>query len=896
MPKKARESKKVQALLVGVQELLPREIAFVQARKVDRSYATLRQSLVPLNSADYLPRNRNQSNASKMLSKNKSQSNVLLLSKSDAKKQDKKDTKLAEAVCKRDALPDSAWLYARVQMAEIWRQKSPLSPRVGRGLENMGNTCFLNASLQCLAYMDPLARYLTSGHHSSRCKVNGWCVTCAMETVVYSMRLSDASKDRRSNGAHGQRKHGGAAFKNGKFNSRQQHFGGGRAFAPKAIVSKLRRLGRHLKWGAQEDAHEFLRLLIDKMQERCAERAGKEGVANGRAETTGIHQLLAGQLLSQVQCAHCKHCSNKFDPFYDVSVDLRSKSVERALRQFATREVLDADNQYKCERCKRHSRAVKRLMINEAPPLLTVHLKRFTASGRKIKRPMAFAERLALRTTSVEMRHTYMQYRLRAILVHSGSSATCGHYYSYVQAGPSDRHWYCMDDSHVSQVPLSRVLNQQPYLLFYEQTQPDVVEQLVGNALRDNAKPAAPALKPRHRRAKSGGGISIFAGASAASESDDDAAPAPTSNETKKKTKKKRRGDLERERDDVHSKKRQRQQLASPRAALAKRGASPKLPAFAESPRRRQSPNMLLGSSSPLAAALSRKRPRDSPRSGVASAGSCQATDLALVAERWLGGDVVLGDDVERQEQREGRSPSASPSSSLSSPAAAKKEQKKKKKKLPSTENVWAFLQSASLKRSRKERDGDAGKKASKDDDKGGEEERDADARHRAAKRQRLALNQVEGSKNFAKMVEEIGHSNKRGMYSAPVANWDEVEALESARKAAILQDEHLQPPTQRRDTYDVELDRGRKKKVGRRIDQFKEPIVVNEFQQKASERHKQRSSNEASHTRDRKSRGFGGGGRGFGGRGRGRGRGGGRGGRGGGRGRGRGGKRQRTR
>lgn len=42
--------------------------------------------------------------------------------------------------------------------------------RVGAGLHNLGNTCFLNSTVQCLTYTPPLANYLLSKEHSRSCK------------------------------------------------------------------------------------------------------------------------------------------------------------------------------------------------------------------------------------------------------------------------------------------------------------------------------------------------------------------------------------------------------------------------------------------------------------------------------------------------------------------------------------------------------------------------------------------------------------------------------------------------------------------------------------------------------------------------------------------------------
>ena len=50
-------------------------------------------------------------------------------------------------------------------------------------------------------------------------------------------------------------------------------------------------------------------------------------------------------------------------------------SLQDALAQYVTQEVLDGSNQWNCDRCAKKVDALKGLQLKAVPPLLTIQLK-----------------------------------------------------------------------------------------------------------------------------------------------------------------------------------------------------------------------------------------------------------------------------------------------------------------------------------------------------------------------------------------------------------------------------------------------------------------------------------------------------------------------------------------
>lgn len=212
--------------------------------------------------------------------------------------------------------------------------------------------------------------------------------------------------------------------------------GGGGPVVPETFVSGfMSSVAPWFRRGVQEDSHEFLRLLIDAMQNSCKGARREEGGNDSTSSPTNKDgntdhdplaedteypfRLFRGTVESNVTCSACRATSCKIDPIEDIGLDIlpiakpssaaaptrggsernsssstrytsssRSTSptsnlaladVTQALDRFISQERLDSG--YKCEKCGKVGKATKTSKLASIPPILTLHLKRFRYGG-----------------------------------------------------------------------------------------------------------------------------------------------------------------------------------------------------------------------------------------------------------------------------------------------------------------------------------------------------------------------------------------------------------------------------------------------------------------------------------------------------------------------------------
>lgn len=313
----------------------------------------------------------------------------------------------------------------------------------GAGLMNRGNTCYMNSTLQALMHLPPLSYALLMLDADQLHGRFGRQASDRFDALQEMAKLANRTMTRRSNSSPA---------------------------APVAFIANLKQYARTLVKFRQEDAHEFLRFLLDAMQHSCVARAPKTlKPFDPLRETTIVHKIFGGKLRSRVQCSRCKHNSDTFDPILDLSLDirnLRSNTLSAALDNFTSVDHLTGSEKYRCENCKKPVNATKQFTIHQAPVVLTIHLKRFTLTGQKISKQIAFGDDLVLQKDVLSEGVPKQRYKLHSVVHHHGSGPNSGHYVASVR-GTSGRAWYEMNDSSVYPHRGTPINARDAYILFY---------------------------------------------------------------------------------------------------------------------------------------------------------------------------------------------------------------------------------------------------------------------------------------------------------------------------------------------------------------------------------------------------------------------------------------------
>ncbi|KAF3967262.1 hypothetical protein ACB098_01G315500 [Castanea mollissima] len=384
-----------------------------------------------------------------------------------------------------------------------------------RGLNNLGNTCFMNSVLQALLHTPPLRNYFLSDRHNRfYCQKKSNCNGNGNGDGIVNRR--NASNNERNNNSRMCLACDMDAMFSAVF-SRDR-----KPYSPAKFLYSWWQHAANLASYEQQDAHEFFISMLDGIHEKV-EKERRKPHSQGNGDCCIAHRVFSGILRSDVMCMTCGFTSTTYDPCVDISLDLEPNQGGSAkmastksnhasngeadclnssqnsgistlmgcLDRFTRPERLGTDQKFFCQQCQVRQESLKQMSIRKLPLVSCFHIKRFEHSStrkmsRKVDRYLQFPFSLDMAPylSSSILRRRFgnrifpfdgdeleasnelsSEFELFAVVTHTGK-LDAGHYVTYLRLS---NQWYKCDDAWITQVNENIVRAAQGYMMFYVQ-------------------------------------------------------------------------------------------------------------------------------------------------------------------------------------------------------------------------------------------------------------------------------------------------------------------------------------------------------------------------------------------------------------------------------------------
>ncbi|CAM9945396.1 unnamed protein product, partial [Ectocarpus sp. 12 AP-2014] len=200
-----------------------------------------------------------------------------------------------------------------------------LAKRGKAGLDNLGNTCFLNSAVQCLSHVQPLTRHVLSNAFQEDLNLTNPLGTGGRLVQAYEQVLKEL------------------------------WFGSGSSVSPSGLKSAIAKFAPQFNGYSQQDSQEVLSFLLDGLHEdlnrvpkkpyltlpdgECGRPdsiiAAESWEMFGMRDKSVLVESLYGQFKSTLECQQCGKLSRKFDEFNVMPVELLDGQRLQVILDFA---------------------------------------------------------------------------------------------------------------------------------------------------------------------------------------------------------------------------------------------------------------------------------------------------------------------------------------------------------------------------------------------------------------------------------------------------------------------------------------------------------------------------------------------------------------------------------
>ncbi len=409
---------------------------------------------------------------------------------------------------------------------DVDTKRKKITVRGLSGLRNIGNTCYMNTTLQCLKSIPYLDSYLRKYMFKTRLENN--IIDVLAKKTNGNIVKKDEIKEYYTNTIT----HNLAVLFETMWSENA-------SIEPKSFKQLISKRCETFRGSGQNDSQELLNFILDNIHEeikaevditynipesvekllniklQCCEFMEAESTTEEESKDAYdrykkyvkehptdvtflnaftywykyienshsiISDLFTGLYQSEIICKSCKTACSKFEPFTILSIETDSKTdnttLGDCLKDFSSEELLTGENSYSCETCDKKTDASKSINIWEPPEILIVQLKRFKNvhihgahyKQEKIESIIKFPlENLTLDDNYSPINKKDYVYDLVAISEHMG---TCdyGHYIAHCK-NQLNGEWYEFNDNsvfHVSKEKIEdEIVGKNAYILFY---------------------------------------------------------------------------------------------------------------------------------------------------------------------------------------------------------------------------------------------------------------------------------------------------------------------------------------------------------------------------------------------------------------------------------------------
>lgn len=327
------------------------------------------------------------------------------------------------------------------------------------GLANLGNTCFLNSTIQCISHTYELNE-LFDKDNSSKFTDKDKVKLCVFNEWNDLRKLMWKTNCKISPGRFVSAIHQIARIK-----KRELFTGFAQNDLPEFLLFFMDEIHEAFKrsvkmniTGTQENEKDKLAISCYKMLETMYAK-----------EYSEIVELFYGIHVSQISNMENKILAQSPEPFFMINLPIpqkRTPNIYECFDLYTEKEKLEGDNQWLNEDTNTREDVIKQIQFFSLPNILVVDFKRFDNRMRKNNCLIDFPlDELDLSKYVIGYNEKAYSYECYGICNHSGS-ALGGHYTSFVKNANGD--WYHFNDTHVSKVDdVKKVISPKAYCLFY---------------------------------------------------------------------------------------------------------------------------------------------------------------------------------------------------------------------------------------------------------------------------------------------------------------------------------------------------------------------------------------------------------------------------------------------